>query len=102
MLKNYLKIALRNIKDQKGYSFINIVSLAIGLTCCMLILLYIQYEFSYDKYHDDAQYIYCFQDQSWIMDICAFSRSGPDHRPAHSQLSVIQSRLCQSCGFIEV
>jgi putative ABC transport system permease protein len=58
MLKNYLKIALRNIKDQKGYSFINIVSLAIGLTCCMLILLYIRYEFSYDKYHDDAQSIY--------------------------------------------
>ncbi len=58
MLKNYLKIALRNIKDQKGYSFINIVSLAIGLTCCMLILLYIRYEFSYDKYHDNAQHIY--------------------------------------------
>ncbi len=58
MLKNYLKTALRNIKDQKGYSFINIASLAIGLTCCMLILLYIQYEFSYDRYHDDAQYIY--------------------------------------------
>jgi len=58
MLKNYLKIALRNIKDQKGYSFINIASLAIGLTCCMLILLYLQYEFSYDRYHDEAQYIY--------------------------------------------
>ncbi len=58
MLKNYLKTALRNIKDQKGYSFINIVSLAIGLTCCMLILLYIRYEFSYDKYHEDARYIY--------------------------------------------
>jgi len=58
MLKNYLKIALRNIKDQKGYSFINIVSLAIGLTCCMLILLYIRYEFSYDKYHEHAQHIY--------------------------------------------
>jgi len=58
MLKNYLKIALRNIKDQKGYSFINILSLAVGLTCCMLILLYIRYEFSYDRYHEDARYIY--------------------------------------------
>jgi len=58
MLKNYLKIALRNIKNQKGYSFINILSLAIGLTCCMLILLHIRYEFSYDRYHEDAQYIY--------------------------------------------
>jgi len=58
MLKSYLKIALRNIKNQKGYSFINIASLAIGLTCFMLILLYIRYEFSYDKYHDNAQHIY--------------------------------------------
>jgi putative ABC transport system permease protein len=58
MFKNYLKIAFRNISKQKVYSFINITSLAIGLSCCMLILLYIQYEFSYDKYHDNAQYIY--------------------------------------------
>jgi len=58
MLRNYLKIALRNIKGQKGYSFINIASLAIGLSCCILILLYIRYEFSYDKYHNNAQYIY--------------------------------------------
>jgi len=58
MLKNYLKIALRNIKKHKGYSFINIASLAVGLSCCILILLYIRYEFSYDKYHNDAQYIY--------------------------------------------
>jgi putative ABC transport system permease protein len=58
MLKNYLKVILRNLKEQKGYSFINIASLAIGLSCCLLIMLYIRYEFSYDKYHNDAQYIY--------------------------------------------
>ena len=58
MFRNYLKIALRNIKEQKGYSFINIASLAIGLSCCILIVLYIKYEFSYDKYHNDAQHIY--------------------------------------------
>ncbi|NIM90675.1 MAG: FtsX-like permease family protein [Candidatus Aminicenantes bacterium] len=58
MLKNYLKIILRNLKEQKGYSFINIASLTIGLSCCLLILLYIRYEFSYDKYHNDAQNIY--------------------------------------------
>ena len=42
MLKNYLKVTLRNIKKQKGYSFINITSLAIGLSCCILILIYIR------------------------------------------------------------
>jgi putative ABC transport system permease protein len=58
MLKNYLKVILRNLKEQKGYSFINIASLAIGLSCCLLIMLYIRHEFSYDKYHNNAQYIY--------------------------------------------
>jgi len=38
MFKNYLKIALRNIKRHKGYSFINITGLAIGLACCLLII----------------------------------------------------------------
>lgn len=58
MFKNYLKIALRNIKKHKGYSFINIAGLALGLSCCILILLYIRYELSYDKYHSDSRYIY--------------------------------------------
>jgi len=58
MFKNYIKIALRNIKKHKGYSFINIASLTIGLSCFILIVLYIRCEFSYDKYHNDAQYIY--------------------------------------------
>ena len=44
MFKNYLKIALRNIKKHKGNSLINISSFAIGLSCCILILLYIKYE----------------------------------------------------------
>jgi len=58
MFKNYLKIALRNIKWHKSYSFINIAGLAVGLSCCILILLYIRYELSYDKYHSDSRYIY--------------------------------------------
>jgi putative ABC transport system permease protein len=58
MFKNYFKIALRNIKKHKSYSLINISSFAIGLSCCILILLYIKYEFSFDKYHDEAQNIY--------------------------------------------
>jgi len=58
MIKNYLKIALRNIKRQKGYSFINIVGLAVGMACCLLILFYVLYEFSYDTFHKDADRIY--------------------------------------------
>ena len=58
MFKNYLKIAFRNIQRHKGYSFINIFGLAIGLTCCLLILLWVQDELSYDKFHQNAENIY--------------------------------------------
>ncbi|MCP4727618.1 MAG: FtsX-like permease family protein [bacterium] len=58
MYKNYLKIAFRNIKNHKSYSFINIAGLAIGLACCMLILLFVQDELSYDKFHNNADNIY--------------------------------------------
>ena len=58
MLKNYFKIALRNLMKNKIFSFINIFGLAIGLTCCMLITLYIYNELSYDSYHKNAKQIY--------------------------------------------
>jgi putative ABC transport system permease protein len=58
MLKNYIKIALRNLIKQKSYSLINIAGLAIGLTCAILILLYVQFELSYDRFHDNADRVY--------------------------------------------
>jgi putative ABC transport system permease protein len=41
MIKNYFKVAIRNIWRRKGYSFINIIGLAIGMACCVLILLWV-------------------------------------------------------------
>jgi putative ABC transport system permease protein len=58
MIKNYLKSALRNIKRHKGYAFINIAGLAIGMACCILILMYITTELSYDRYHEKADRIF--------------------------------------------
>ncbi len=58
MFKNYLKIAIRNMRRHKGYSAINIIGLAIGITCCLYIFLYVQQELSYDRYHEDADRIY--------------------------------------------
>jgi len=58
MFKNYFKIALRNIRNQKGYSFINIAGLTLGMACSMLILFYVLYEFSYDTFHKNADRIY--------------------------------------------
>lgn len=58
MLKNYLKIALRNLRKHKAYSFINIAGLAIGIGCCALIMLYVQDELSFDRFHKNADRIY--------------------------------------------
>ena len=58
MLKNYLKIAFRNIFRNKLYSFINIVGLSIGIASCLVILLYVQYEFSFDGFNENYNRIY--------------------------------------------
>ena len=58
MFKNYLKIALRNLRKHKAYSFINIAGLAIGIGCCALIMLYVQDELSFDRFHKNADRIY--------------------------------------------
>lgn len=58
MIKNYLKIALRNIFRNKIYSFINIFGLAVGMACFVLVILYIRYEFSYESFHKNADNIY--------------------------------------------
>src|SRR5690349_6400290 len=58
MIKNYLKTVLRNLKKNRLYSFINITGLSIGNASCMLIVLYIQYEMSYDKYNKKANQVY--------------------------------------------
>ncbi|NQV17433.1 MAG: ABC transporter permease [Armatimonadetes bacterium] len=58
MLQKFVIIALRNIRRQKFYSILNILGLAIGVTCCMLIVLYIQTELSYDNFYDNADRIF--------------------------------------------
>ena len=58
MFKNYLKITLRNILKHRGYSFINIAGLAIGIASCLMIILWIIDELSYDKFHKDVSSTY--------------------------------------------
>jgi putative ABC transport system permease protein len=58
MFKNYLTIALRNIKKYKGYSLINIIGLAVGMACSILILLWVLATLSFDKFHDNVYDIY--------------------------------------------
>ncbi len=58
MLQNYLKVVLRRMMRQKVFSFINIAGLAIGMAVCILILLWVQDELSYDRFHQNAENIY--------------------------------------------
>ena len=58
MLKNYFKIAWRNILRHKGYSFINVSGLTVGIAACLLIFVIIQYEISYDTFQPDFKNIY--------------------------------------------
>lgn len=58
MIKNYFRVALRNLRNNKTYSFINIFGLAIGIACCIAILLFVRDELSYDKYNKFADRIY--------------------------------------------
>ena len=58
MIKNYLLIALRNIRQSPLYAFINIFSLAIGLTACVVIYLFIRDERSFDSFHAKNENIY--------------------------------------------
>ncbi len=58
MFKNYFTITFRNLTKYKVYSFINIAGLAVGMTCCILIYLYIQDETSYDRFHENSDRIF--------------------------------------------
>lgn len=58
MFTNYFKVALRNLVRYKIYSFINVLGLTIGIASCVLILLYVKYELSYDKHHEKSDQIY--------------------------------------------
>jgi putative ABC transport system permease protein len=58
MLKNFIKTALRNLSKRKGYSLINIAGLAIGMASCLLILMFVSDELSYDAFNEKADRIY--------------------------------------------
>lgn len=58
MRRNYIKVALRNLRRQPGYSFISVFGLAVGMMCCMFLLLYIHDELRYDRSYEKAERVY--------------------------------------------
>ncbi len=58
MIKNYLKVAIRSLVKRKGYTFINVFGLAMGMAVCLLIVLFIQSELGYDAFHKNGKDVY--------------------------------------------
>lgn len=77
LLWNYLKIALRKIKRQKNYSFINIAGLSVGMACFLLILTSIQFELSYDRFFENSDKLYRVAIRSNAPDEAGYSITTP-------------------------
>lgn len=78
MFKNYLKVALRNLWKNKAFSALNIVGLATGLAVCLLIVLYVVDELSYDKYNVNADRIYRLDADIYFNNTSAIFAVAPD------------------------
>lgn len=83
MFSNYLKIAWRNLKRQKLFSFLNLFGLAIGMAACLLIIEYVQYERGYDSFHEKADRVYRVKQD----------------RYSHGELSTEWAGGCAAVGF---
>ena len=62
MLKNYFKVALRYLGKHKGYTVINVTGLAVGIACCILIALFVKSEWTFDRFHPQADRTY----RAWL------------------------------------
>ncbi len=78
MFKNYFKVAIRNLWKNKGFSTLNIVGLATGLAVCLLIVLYVVDELSYDKYNVNANRVYRLQADIYFNNTQANFAVAPD------------------------
>ena len=118
MLLNYLRIAYRNLFRYKAFSLINIMGLAIGLTCCFMILIWVMDELSYEDFHDNPETLYRsvlrYKNENgvtaspWgptIWETTDFPGSNYDfsaHRFTHSQFSSNQGSYSQSSKIFEI
>ncbi len=77
MLKNYLIIALRNLKKHKGFSFINIAGLSVGIACSVLVMVYVYDQLSYDRFHENAKRTYRVISKGFLIDYEVSSTKTP-------------------------
>src|SRR5690349_5161602 len=92
MLFNYILIAFRNFRSQKSYTILNIVGLSLGIAASLLIMQYVKYERSFDRFHSRAEDIYRIQYNGWQNGILQFE----------SAVTVPASSLALKNNFAEV
>lgn len=68
MIRNYFKIAWRNLRKHKFYTLINIFGLSLGISCCIILFQFITYHLSFDTYHHDAKSLYKIVEQMHLED----------------------------------
>ena len=93
MLKNYFKIALRNLARQKMFTFINISGLALSMSVCLLVLMRIKDQSGYDRFHPAASRMYRLITE-------AHDQQGNVHRLATTPLPLAQT-ISRDYGFIQ-
>jgi putative ABC transport system permease protein len=93
MLRNYIKIAIRNLLRHKAFSFINVTGLSIGMACSILILLWVQDEFSYDKFHEDSERMFRITASLSDLDIRAAVTSAPMSPAIKSEVPQIEGSI---------
>ena len=96
MFKNYVKVTLRNIKKHSGFSSINILGLAIGIACCILILLWVQDEVSFDRFHENYKDLYItipqIEDAKYYSNPLAFAAVFKENHPEVLQITRFNQR----------
>ncbi len=102
MIKNYFVIAIRNVLKYKFFSAINIFGMSVGITSCLLIILYVTNELSYDRFHPDAEKIYQVGLHGKIggQDIRVANTCPPMAAALVSDMPEVESatRICQAYG----
>jgi putative ABC transport system permease protein len=93
MWRNYLTVGLRSLLKSRTYAFINIVGLAIGLAACLMLLLYVRYEQSYDKWLPNSENVYQLQ---------TFYKAGDSGEPLEMQMSSYAAGLALQRDFPQV
>jgi len=90
MLKNYMKVALRNLLRRRTYSLLNVTGLGVGMACAILVMLWVRYELSYDRFHTNADRLYRVVFYKWAKRISRILAAGSAGKVSERQFSGIE------------